>query len=193
MASGDPALPSIDAALPDVAAWLTAAQAPFCLIGGVAASMLGSARTTLDIDILAIMEEERWETALTLAGQYALVPRVSNCLEFARESRVFLLTHQSSAVDVDVIIAGLSFEKDLVHNAEQVKTGSATMPVARREDLIIMKAVAQRPRDMADIEGLIKSSGPLDWPYIESWAGEFAEALDRNDIVQALRAIKQTL
>lgn len=71
MASGDPALPSIDAALPDVAAWLTATQAPFCLIGGVAASMLGFARTTLDIDILTIMEEERWETAWTLAGQFA--------------------------------------------------------------------------------------------------------------------------
>lgn len=177
--------------LTDVAAWLTETDTPYCLIGGVAASLLGSARTTLDIDVLIDLEETRWESALAMAGKHGLAPRISDCLEFARQSRVLLLTHQPSGVDVDVVIAGLPFERELVHNAECLKIEMLMLRVARREDLIIMKAVAQRPRDMADIEGMLNSASHVDWPYIESWIQQFAQALDRSDMVQALLQLKR--
>ncbi|HPO13885.1 MAG TPA: hypothetical protein PLI09_10605 [Candidatus Hydrogenedentes bacterium] len=191
MGFGETASASIATALPDVASWLAEAKAPYCLIGGVAASILGSARTTLDIDVLIVLEETKWDAALALAGKHGLVPRISDCMAFARKSRVLLLNHHPSGVDVDVVIAGLPFEQELVQNAGLSEAGAIKMHVARREDLIIMKAVAQRPRDMADIEGMLNSASYIDWPYIESWVQQFAQALDRSDMVQALLQLKQ--
>ncbi len=64
-----------------------------------------------------------------------------------------------------------------------------TVRLPRPEDLIIMKAVAQCPRDIIDIEALIDSHPDLDLRRIRSVVREFADALDMPDILESLEAI----
>ncbi len=51
------------------------------------------------------------------------------------------------------------------------------------EDLIIHKAVAGRPQDLRDIEGIVYRQGPmLDATTVRRWLGAFAEVLWRSRI-----------
>ena len=50
------------------------------------------------------------------------------------------------------------------------------------EDLIIMKAVAHRPKDMADIAALVDANRDLDLAQIEIWVRQFAEVLELPEV-----------
>jgi hypothetical protein len=60
-----------------------------------------------------------------------------------------------------------------------------TFVVCTAEDLIIQKAVSERDKDWSDIEGvLIRQGMRLDQHYIDNWLEQFAEALDRPEILE---------
>ncbi len=60
------------------------------------------------------------------------------------------------------------------------------MQICSAEDLIIHKAVASRPQDIRDIEGVIfRQKNNLDATYIRQWLTIFAELLENPEIPQA--------
>jgi hypothetical protein len=66
----------------------------------------GWPRLTQDIDALAIMPEAEWAAVIESASRYGIVPHIGGALEFAHRSRVLLLRHSSSGIDVDVTLGG---------------------------------------------------------------------------------------
>ena len=50
------------------------------------------------------------------------------------------------------------------------------------EDLIILKAVANRPQDLADIQAVATSHPNLDKDRIRSWVEQFGAALEIPDL-----------
>jgi hypothetical protein len=52
------------------------------------------------------------------------------------------------------------------------------------EDLIIMKAIAQRPQDLRDIEGLLDVHPDANLERVRRWLGEFAAAMTMPDILE---------
>ena len=50
------------------------------------------------------------------------------------------------------------------------------------EDLIIMKAVAHRPKDLLDIQGIIQSNPGLDREHIRDWVTQFATLLEMPEL-----------
>jgi hypothetical protein len=58
--------------------------------------------------------------------------------------------------------------------------------VATREDIIILKLIANRPIDHADIDRIVRAADEIDWPYVEHWAKEW-------DILDELAAIRTAL
>jgi Domain of unknown function (DUF1814). len=153
------------------------------LIGGVAASVLARPRLTRDIDLLAAIDESRFEEALRLAKRHWLSARAKDAAGFAKRSRVLLLRHLPSRIDVDVAIADLPFEKEAVARGTVVRAGAVSLPVARAEDLIVMKAVANRPRDLVDIEALLDSRHRLDFGRIRRLLHKFSKALAMPEIL----------
>lgn len=185
----DPVRQTLLAPLADLERWLQATGTQAVIIGGVAASLLGRPRFTRDIDALAILPESRWETALAAAAQHGFVPRIENPLEFARRSRVFLLRHEQSAIDVDVILGGLSFEHSAVENGRTHKVGGMSVRLPRVEDLLIMKAVAHRAQDLHDIDGLLDAHPEADIEVVLHWVREFASATSMPDLIADLERI----
>jgi hypothetical protein len=53
--------------------------------------------------------------------------------------------------------------------------------VVSPEDLLLLKLLADRPRDRADIADLLLVAGPLDMPYVRAWANRLGldERLER--------------
>jgi hypothetical protein len=169
--------------LVDLGKWLDAIQAQAIVVGGVAASFLGRPRFTQDIDALALISESEWNTAVDTAAKFGIVPRIDDAVEFARRSRVLLLRHQESTIDIDVILGGLAFEQDAVMNGKRHVIGGVSVRLPRVEDLMIMKAVAHRPRDLQDIEGLLEAHPNLDLPGVRQWVREFASVTGMSDLI----------
>src|SRR3990167_10056021 len=142
-------------ALRDLVTWLQCKHTPGVIIGGVAASILGRPRLTRDIDALVMLEEEYWDTFLLDGAKCGFIPRLNDCLTFARKSRVLLVRHKPSGIDVDITFGTLPFEKEAISRAVWFDIKKIRLPLPAPEDLIIMKAIAHRPRDLADIESIL--------------------------------------
>jgi len=177
-------------ALHDLIAWLESAHVQSAIIGGVAASILGRPRATRDIDVLAWIEEANWQEVLDAGARYGFRPRHPDALPFARRHRVLLVRHDPSAIDADIVLAGLPFEREAIAASRLIQLGGGfAAHVCAPEDLIIMKAVARRVRDLADIEAILDAQPDLDLDRVRQWVGQFAEALETPEMVEDLEAI----
>jgi len=172
------------AALADLMKWLDAANMPSMVIGGVAASMLGQPRLTQDVDALVILPEAEWANAVSTAALHGILPRIQSPLDFARRSRVLLMRHVASGIDIDVTFGGLSFEQAAIDNSRIHDIGGLRVRLPRVEDLLIMKAIARRPKDLQDIEGLLAAHPEADLITVRQWVREFATAMSTSDMLE---------
>lgn len=181
------------AALGDLVTWLQATRVSGVVIGGVAASFLGRPRVTRDVDALVLLSEERWKEFLKSGKQHGFYPRRKDALAFAHKARVLLVTHKPSRIDADIVFGTLPFEEEAVARALWVEIAGVRVPLPAPEDLIIMKAVAHRQRDMGDIEAVLDAHPELDRKRIRRWVREFSNVLGMPDILKDLdAALKKT-
>ena len=152
------------------------------IIGGIASSLLGKARLTADLDAMILLSLENIPDLMESAEKLGIYPRMENAAEFARKNRVLLLRHRDSATNIDISLGILPFEEEMVERSQQVVVGSIKIQLPTPEDLIIMKAVAHRPKDMLDIQGIANANPYLDRKRIKFWVRQFAEALDLAEL-----------
>ena len=68
-----------------------------------------------------------------------------------------------------------------VDRAITVDYDGMSIPVCTAEDLVVHKAIADRPKDWIDIEGVVQRQGErLDVPYVRKWLREWGEALEKD-------------
>src|SRR5215216_2258525 len=84
------------------------------IIGGVAVGLLGKPRFTADVDAVFLISTEDISRFLELARMENIIPRIQNAEEFARKSRVLLLRHAPTEIDVDISLGILPFEREMV-------------------------------------------------------------------------------
>jgi predicted nucleotidyltransferase len=66
----------------------------------------------------------------------------------------------------------------MVSRSQNLKVGGIHLRLPTPEDLIIMKAVANRPQDLVDIQAIAVSHPDLDKGRVKFWVEEFGAALD---------------
>lgn len=152
------------------------------IIGGVAVSLLGQPRLTADVDAIALASLDDLPRLIDLAQQEGLEPRLPDAEAFARRSRVLLLRHSASGIAVDVSLGMLPFETEAVERGQLVQAGRLAIRLPTPEDLIILKAVAHRPKDLLDIQAVIRRYPNLDRSRIRHWVLEFAQALEMPEL-----------
>lgn len=57
------------------------------------------------------------------------------------------------------------------------------------EDLIIMKAIAYRPKDLEDIRTIADKYPNLDMERIEKWVRDFGDALESPDLWDLIKSL----
>ncbi|MBN1451609.1 MAG: nucleotidyltransferase [Anaerolineales bacterium] len=152
------------------------------IIGGVAASLLGTPRYTVDLDAVFLLSVEDIPDVLGEAGRLGIEPRIADPVAFAHKNRVLLLRHTVSGIDIDLILGILPFEFEMVERSTLVNIGSLKLRLPTPEDLIIMKAIAHRQKDLADIQAIASSHPNLDKERIRHWVEQFGDALDLPDL-----------
>lgn len=152
------------------------------IIGGIAASLLGTPRYTVDLDAVLLLSIADIPKLLEVASVQGIEPRISDAEVFARKNRVLLLRHIASGTDIDISLGILPFEIELVERSKVVEFGSIKLRLPTPEDLIILKSVAHRPKDLADIQAIATKNLNLDKERIRYWVEQFGEALDLPDL-----------
>ncbi|MFN0084267.1 MAG: nucleotidyl transferase AbiEii/AbiGii toxin family protein [Blastocatellia bacterium] len=169
--------------------WLDAERTPGTSIGGVAVSLIAQPRATQDIDAVIWLEERAWESFLETGKAHGIIQRISDALDFARKSRVLLLKHETSGISIDLSLGGLEFEREMIERSKKLIVGGLAIRVPTPEDLVITKAVAQRPKDLADIDAILSVTPDLDTTRVLYWVQQFADALEMPEIADNLEKI----
>ena len=136
------------------------------------------------------VEPDAWAEFVARGEPHGLEPRLANAVEFARTSRVLLLRHRPTGLDVDVTLAGLPFEEAALRRSVNAEVEGLDLRLASPGDLVIMKAVARRPQDLSDIEGLLDQHPELDIDRVMDQLREFSAVLGPellDDFLELLR------
>jgi hypothetical protein len=145
----------------------------FVLIGALAANRYRiTTRLTQDVDLLLAgvgAGLERLEREL--AAQGWVVRRAAPGGEILR------LRHRDLGA-ADLIVAGTEYERVAIARArEELLAAGRAVLVLAPEDVIVLKLIAGRAQDMADIEAILAAKPSLDERHIEEWA-QFWGVLD---------------
>jgi len=159
------------------------------IIGGVAVSLLGKPRYTEDLDAMFLLSIEDIPRFLSAAKEEGIEPRQENAAEFARKNRVLLLRHVASDINIDISLGILLFEEEVVERSTVKSVASLLVRLPTPEDLIIMKAIAHRLKDLNDIQTIVQKHPDLDFTRIKRWVKAFAEILEAPELWGEIKKI----
>lgn len=176
------------------AAWrlhelLTARSIPYAIIGGIAVQRWGQPRLTRDVDLTILVQPGREESvARDLVAAFR--PRIADAVEFAVEHRVLPLDVPGGS-EADVSFGLPGYEEFVIDRAQPYDLGDGrAVRLCSAEDLIVHKALAGRPQDLMDLEGIVvRQRASLDIAYIRRWLEELAGVAEEPEIAARFERI----
>jgi predicted nucleotidyltransferase len=163
---------------------------PYMLIGGLAISIMGETRATRDADFKISIDMpladfrklvfEHFSERPTKIPKHMLSPHVIHFWALP-------------GVAADILVSIFDYEKQAIERAIEMDIEGVPARICTPEDLIIHKAIAERLKDWGDIEGiLMRQRGKLDLAYIRNWLSQFAEALEKPEILTRFNQLYET-
>jgi hypothetical protein len=154
-------------------------------IGALPVLAWGRVRATTDIDLVVLADSwDRLSVALLRHGitqQKQIGP--ADAEDTLPDVGVFFST-ADVPVRVDVFVAKTDFERVVIETAREAPVLGINVQLARPEASIIYKLLAQRRRDLDDIDAIFAArqavAESLDWQFLETWAEAWGIA-DRLD------------
>lgn len=162
----------------------------YAVVGGLAVGAWGVNRSTKDADLYAELPETAHaplQRALEDGGFH--VPAMEEELEkfgvFRSRSR--------DRVFVDIFSAVGPLGEAILDHRKRVEVAGRSLWFIAPEELAVLKAFSERPRDFEDLVNLSAVVGAkLDVPYIRRWATQLDESIGGNEVSERLeRALAQ--
>lgn len=143
----------------------------FCLAGGWAVSMIGIARTTMDIDILIVLDENiKRKVVSILENSFNLIQSHEKEMELKNITiwrNIVSLKGKNDPYMLDLLKADNDYLKTVIERRIEIDYEGTVIPIISIEDLIVIKLASFRKQDQVDIENLIQSGAAIDWGYLE--------------------------
>jgi Nucleotidyl transferase AbiEii toxin, Type IV TA system len=160
------------------------------LFGAQAAIVHGAARLTADVDATIDAGEHSTAELANALSRYGFEPRVEDIEEFVARTRVFPAIHRTTQMGVDLVLAGTGIEELFLQRSERRTIEGIQIPVASPEDIVAMKILAGRSKDLDDVSAIAAAQGnALDLTLIRNTLRDLEAALDRSDLVPALERV----
>lgn len=146
----------------------------------------GHNRVTQDIDALVLADLPEMQVLVDELSKVGITARVPDWKAFMLANRMLLL-RTSSHIDIDISWGILPFEVDMVAGAERMIDG--LLPVPKTEDILVMKLVAGRSKDLDDVRALVELGAEFDKTKVSSIVREMADALEDPQILVNLKLL----
>lgn len=144
---------------------LTRAGIRHAISGALAMAAHGYVRATLDIDLLVVTPALRLPEVFAIARRHGFDGDDRALIQEIRER--YATAMRSDRARVEFFVPVLPYHATLVDRANLVEIQGVTVPVVSREDLIVLKLLGFRSKDVPDIERLIVSArGRVDIDYV---------------------------
>jgi hypothetical protein len=145
----------------------------WALVGGLAVSALAEPRTTRDVDVAVAAREDSDAEKIVrrlCASGYLLLEQLENAVS-GRLATVRLVApgeDPDAGIVVDLFFDYSGLEDEIIERAEILSlVQGLAVPVAQRGDLLALKVLAARPRDLEDAKALVKKASPTDMELAE--------------------------
>jgi hypothetical protein len=175
----------------DITIFLEGQGVRFAVIGGIAAGVHGEPRFTADVDAVVGMDLDRALALVATLDSSPFRPLFTDVTDVVQKAFILPVRHRETHVRVDLAIGLTGFERQLIERAQNIAIAGRTVPVATAEDLILLKLLAGRPRDIDDISAIMARQGQsLDWHYLLQTGQDLQEAISQ-DIISVLQKMRK--
>ena len=175
--------------LADVGRAFDALDIPWYLFGAQAAIVYGVARLTADVDITARVPpgDAGWLDTIEANGFERRFPDV----ELALLTRVIPVVHRATGLPVDIVLAGPGLEEQLLDRAVTQDIDGVAVPVIEASDLVALKVLAARPKDIEDVAALLRTQGErIDEARVRAVLRDLETALGQSDLLRTFDAVR---
>jgi hypothetical protein len=151
----------------DVIDALNKAGVRYSIVGGVAAILHGAPRMTGDLDLAVVLEPKNLLSlvdAMTRLGYKPRVPvdpndlansRVRELWQRDKGMKIFTFVHPDKPfADVDILVEERVNFQTIWEHQVKYQAGETVLPTASIDDLIVMKRLSARDKDLSDIAAL---------------------------------------
>ncbi len=157
-------------------------QVRWYIFGAQAAILHGAARFTEDIDITVDLGTRTTRVLTDALQSEGFQARVTDD-EFIERTRVLPILHAATGIPVDVVLAGPGLEERFFEGVVLVEIEGIAVPVARAEDLVVMKILAGRPKDIEDVVTILGTKkNTFDVQRVRDLIRLLEQALDQRDL-----------
>jgi hypothetical protein len=146
--------------LADLGAALDTLGVRWYLFGAQAAILYGVARLTADVDVtVQVPVHQPVPTWLPALAARRFQPRFT-APAFLAQTRVLPLVHEPTSLPVDLVLAGPGLEEDFQERAHRLAMDDVLVPVVDVSDLVVLKVLAARAKDLEDVATLPRACRP---------------------------------
>lgn len=164
-------------ALWEVVDQLDAHGVDYVLMGGLAVRAHAIPRPTNDVDLTITCPREQFAKLLNrFESECIQVPEIykSGWLDRVAEMplvKLKTMLDQDHWVDLDIFLCETDFQRSLMDRRMKVEfDDSRSLWIVTPEDLVLLKLIANRPRDLIDVADVLFVQGQLDETYLRHWA-----------------------
>jgi hypothetical protein len=175
--------------LADLASVFEALEVRWFLFGAQAAIHYGSPRLTADVDVTVELGTLAPASLVARLREVGIAPRVDVDDAFISRTRVLPMVHSASGMGVDVVLAGPGPEETFLAGARVVHFEGVTISIAAPDDIVVMKVLAGRAKDVDDVVGILRAAPEgLDERRVRAVLAELEAMLGQSDLVSVLDA-----
>jgi hypothetical protein len=158
---------------------LQEAGLPYAFGGAIALNYHREPRSTLDVDINVFVPPERHADVLSVLGDiYELENRERAEQQLAQDGQARTRWNNTY---IDLFLASTEFHDAMARRIERKPFDGAEIPVLSIEDVLVCKALFNRPKDWYDIDAVAAAErARLDQRYITGWLSYFLGAEDER-------------
>lgn len=176
-----------------LAAVFNKASLRWYVFGAQAAIFYGSARLTADVDVTVLPGGHPLDELLDSLQEAGFEARAPDVHALVRQTRVLPVTHTQSGMPVDIILGGPGLEEQFADLARSYNLDGVNVPLARSEDLVAMKVLAGRDKDLHDVSSILEAQADgMDINDTRATLKTLEAALGRSDLIPVLdRLVEQ--
>jgi hypothetical protein len=159
------------------------------VFGAQAVVVWGRPRLTGDVDVTAFLDPEDPDRFVAAMEQAGFRLRVRDAEGFVRKTRVLPFVHAATSLPLDLVLGGPGPEEEFARTARRIDLYGVPVPVIAPEELVVTKILAGRPKDLEDVQGILRAQGTgLDLGRVRGLLAEIEAGLGQSDLLPALDA-----